>query len=111
MKYKHTPGDWRIGKHGSVVTDAPGQSNRDVIEFYGGEVICESIKTIDDALLIHAAPAILEALIDVYLYYTDRFYRQDKEERASHATDGNTTYRESMMERVYAAITKTGIEP
>ena len=53
-----TPGQWTVGRAGSVVTDKRFRdSDRDSdasIEFYGGVLVCESCKT-DDAKIIAAA--------------------------------------------------------
>lgn len=63
----HTPGPWKIGKNGSVVTDTPdrqveitGLNAQDTINWYGGHVICETV-TNANAVLIAAAPELLEA--------------------------------------------------
>lgn len=62
-KPKFTPGPWRVGKHGSVVSDAPVPEvhGSDAIEYYGGHVICETI-TPSNARLVAASPELLEAL-------------------------------------------------
>ncbi len=57
-----TPGPWRIGKHGSVVTDhRVGPATDDVTKDYGGYVICETV-TPSNAALIVAAPYMYELL-------------------------------------------------
>jgi len=66
---KHTPGPWLIGKHGSIISD-PGnnnEGNNNVIDFYGGNVVCESIQIAANAYLIAAAPELLEALEKIAL--------------------------------------------
>ncbi|VWB88963.1 putative phage coiled coil domain-containing protein [Burkholderia aenigmatica] len=63
----HTGGTWSIGKTGGcVVTTAeiagcPGSGHNDA-EYYGGNLICESVYRPADAHLIAAAPALLAAL-------------------------------------------------
>jgi hypothetical protein len=64
MDTKHTPGPWRVGKQWSVVADSEigthsDQQNR---EYYGGALVCESVRTEANARLIAAAPELLEAL-------------------------------------------------
>ena len=65
---QHTPGPWKIGKHGSVITTTPdkqveitGKHAKETIEWYGGHVICETA-TKANAALIAAAPDLLEIL-------------------------------------------------
>jgi hypothetical protein len=66
-----TGGNWRVGKHsGCVVTDAPipgavGSGHTDV-EYYGGNLICESVYRPADARLIAAAPR-MHALIALFV--------------------------------------------
>ncbi|KWE25688.1 hypothetical protein [Burkholderia territorii] len=63
----HTGGTWSIGKTGGcVVTTAeiagcPGSGHNDA-EYYGGNLICESVYRPADAHLIAAAPDLLAAL-------------------------------------------------
>ena len=42
---KHTPEPWRVGRHGTVVSDTPvpGIGGSDAVEYYGGHLIGESI--------------------------------------------------------------------
>ena len=61
----HTPGPWREGKTGgTVVCDTPigGDMGHDVIEYYGGHLVAESIGRKADVALIAAAPDLLAAL-------------------------------------------------
>jgi hypothetical protein len=67
-KFKGTPGPWRVGKRGGcVVCDSDkgltisGAIGEQAIEYYGGNLIGESI-SIDNAKLIAAAPELLESL-------------------------------------------------
>ncbi|ASC68619.1 hypothetical protein B9P52_31995 [Achromobacter denitrificans] len=68
MSAQHTPGNWRPGKPGgTVVSDQPLPNytlngGHDEVEHYGGYLIAESIWRAEDARLIAAAPALLEAL-------------------------------------------------
>lgn len=62
----HTPGPWRVGhSYGAVVTDvdSPGvwcdEENR---RGYGGNLVCESVRSEANARLIAAAPDLFEAL-------------------------------------------------
>lgn len=63
----HTGGTWSIGKTGGcIVTTAeiagcPGRGHNDA-EYYGGNLICESVYRPADAHLIAAAPDLLAAL-------------------------------------------------
>jgi hypothetical protein len=58
-----TPGPWRIGNHFSVVCDTTAGRARDerAREFYGGELICESV-TEPNARLIAKAPELCQVL-------------------------------------------------
>lgn len=82
-----TPGPWRLGRVGSVVSDHPvqGMSGSDAVEYYGGHLICESV-TESNARLIVEAVLITRDFISWYedagsLCYSDdeglyRFYRE-----------------------------------
>lgn len=69
MELKHTPGPWRAGtgrggKVGSVVSNqlAVGAlGGSDAVDYYGGNLIAESIAP-ENVQLIAAAPELLEAL-------------------------------------------------
>lgn len=72
METKHTPGPWRAGSgtggKGSVVSDqlAVGALNgSDAVEYYGGNLIAESVAQ-ENIPLIAAAPDMLEALEACY---------------------------------------------
>jgi hypothetical protein len=62
----HSKGNWTVGKTGgTVVTDdetgfpeSTGHCDKD---YYGGNLIAESILKLDDARLISAAPCLLRA--------------------------------------------------
>lgn len=62
--------NWQIGKiSNTVITDSnegfnssTGHSGQEAVEYFGGNLICESIYRIKDAYLIVAAPDMLEAL-------------------------------------------------
>lgn len=63
---KLTPGNWKLGNCNSVVTDTRRErehtiSDERAFNFYGGELICESIENPADAMLIKAAPKLLKA--------------------------------------------------
>ena len=63
---KHTPGSWKLGKHGGTIvadsrtTEKPNTGHDDV-ENYGGYLICESIATQAIAQAITGLPDLLEA--------------------------------------------------
>jgi len=65
--------NWTRSKaHGCVITDTPdglsestGHRGKEVDEYYGGAVVCESIMREKDILLITAAPDMLAALIEI----------------------------------------------
>lgn len=66
---KHTTGPWKVGRLENTVvanepTGAEGTGHRDV-EYYGGNLICESVWKKADACLIAAAPELL-ALVEEY---------------------------------------------
>lgn len=62
--------NWKIGKINSVVItdseegleESTGHTGEDAKEYYGGNLVCESIYRFKDAMLIAAAPRMLEAL-------------------------------------------------
>lgn len=64
----HTKGKWKLGKTGGTIVsdtipDGIGRkSGHDDTDYYGGFLIAESILFVDDAVLIKAAPDLLEAL-------------------------------------------------
>ena len=63
-----THGPWRVGKNGEVVTDSVvglGPCDAETLEYYGGNVICETV-TPSNAALIAVAPEILEILQSLY---------------------------------------------
>ena len=64
-KTNFTPGPWRIGKVGSVVSDhpVPEVGGTDHVDYYGGHCICESVSAAN-AHLIAAAPELYEACDD-----------------------------------------------
>jgi hypothetical protein len=71
MELKHTPGPWRAGSgtggKGSVVSDqlaAGALSGSDAVEYYGGNLIAESVAQ-ENIPLIAAAPALLDVVIMV----------------------------------------------
>lgn len=60
----HTPGPWRASENGKWVvadSDIGTWSDEDNNAFYGGALVCESIVSTDNALLIAAAPDLLAA--------------------------------------------------
>ena len=64
---KVTPGPWRVGNSGGVVSDLPidgGVPGTADVEYYGGHLICETV-TSANAKLIAAAPDLLDALIKI----------------------------------------------
>jgi hypothetical protein len=57
----HTPGPWRVGRPGAVVTPniiENGPQGSDDVDYYGGNLICESV-TSANARLIAQAPNLL----------------------------------------------------
>lgn len=65
MTSLHTPGPWRVGKGGCVVSETPccpAAANVDDIGYYGGYLICESIGTRHNAELMARAPDYAEVL-------------------------------------------------
>lgn len=77
---KHTPGPWMKGKAGdSIVSDNPVESGPpgcDVLEYYGGHLIAESVASCNQDL-IYAAPDLLIALEDLAEDIADRFDMSD----------------------------------
>ncbi len=66
----HTPGPWRRGRSGSVVSDTPVPEMRGSgdVEFYGGHLICESVTDTNYKLII-AAPDLLEACMSLIIMH------------------------------------------
>jgi len=64
-KKQYTPGPWRMGRHGAIVSDTPVPeiSGSDETDYYGGHLICESV-TNWNARLIACAPDLVAALKD-----------------------------------------------
>ena len=64
---KYTPGPWRLGIEGTVVSDsdenitASGGIGKESTDYYGGNLICETVSK-GNAKLIASAPELLEAL-------------------------------------------------
>lgn len=69
---RFTPGPWRLGRVGSVVSDSPveGMGGSDAIEYYGGHCVCESVVE-PNAHLIAAAPDLYDALRSLLLSLND----------------------------------------
>lgn len=105
MEAKHTPGPWRLSETASdsVVCDVnSGHDHPDVIAYYGGHLIAESIHNDANRALIAAAPDLLQALIEITDDYADRFDLDDK---------GTNTGIKSAIKRSREAISKaTGAE-
>lgn len=68
---KHTPGPWRLGRNNHAVvcdsTDGTHCSESE-INYYGGALVCESVKSEANARLIAQAPRLLESLKAVLPY-------------------------------------------
>lgn len=65
-----TNGNWSVGRHGCVVSDTVAstedqRTGHGDSKYYGGVLICESIRTPEDAKLIASAPTMLKMLIQV----------------------------------------------
>lgn len=66
-KLKYTPGPWRVGIHGAVVSDTTknlyilGSYGEDDFSYYGGYLICESVAR-GNAALLSLAPEMFELL-------------------------------------------------
>lgn len=82
MKSNHTKGNWIKGKGGwCVITDDKSEidlekrDTPDSIDYYGGALICESVKD-KDINIISAAPELLKSCQDFIHWYGKR----DKEE-------------------------------
>ena len=58
-----TPGSWRPGRNGAIVTDvqSPWHDDREP-EYYGGYLVAESIRNPADEPVLAAAPDMYEAL-------------------------------------------------
>lgn len=67
-EFKGTKGKWLIVKaFGAIISKDVEQSKKEhytdgEIEYYGGLLVCESVRSNADAKLISAAPELLEAL-------------------------------------------------
>ena len=80
---KHTPGPWRQGKTSATVVsdsalgiDMMGATDESAIEYYGGNLIAESVST-NNTALIAAAPEMKEALEAAYLVLTSQETRPE----------------------------------
>ena len=90
MDTKHTPGPWRAGSgtggKGSVVCNqlaAGALSGSDAVEYYGGNLIAESVAQ-ENIPLIAAAPELLEALRDLDECYCEAGQQLSREDRHRH---------------------------
>lgn len=68
MKTKHTRGNWKVGRAGTVVTDKKpkwltGHTGHEDKEYYGGYLIAESIMNPYDAEIMAAAPEMFKSLV------------------------------------------------
>lgn len=76
-KFKGTKGKWKIGKTNGVVvsdnikqaTENDERTGHSESEYYGGLLICESIRSEYDAKLIASAPELLKALKEMVRMY------------------------------------------
>lgn len=63
---KHTPGPWKLGKTpDSIITDPTPETRPDLIGWYGGDVVAETVGP-NDRHLISAAPDLLIACQKAY---------------------------------------------
>jgi len=59
----HTPTPWRIGKNGGVVSDSAeglvinGAFGKEAVEYYGGNLICESVTRANAEFIVEACNA------------------------------------------------------
>lgn len=58
---KHTKEPWKIGKNSSIVSDEINtrQMSQDSIDFYGGQVVCESVQPSDAKRIIDCVNALV----------------------------------------------------
>jgi len=69
---KHTPGPWKLGKVAdTVITEAIAPIFKSHLEYYGGELIAESISINADRHLIATAPDMLNALEEVLKFHDE----------------------------------------
>lgn len=62
--------NWKPGKTGDcIVTDRGKDTTSEESEYYGGFLVCESIRCKKDKKLILAAPDMLEALQNIHDYW------------------------------------------
>ncbi len=68
---KYTPGPWKLGKAtDSIITDPTPDTRADLIEWYGGDVVAETVGR-NDRDLISAAPELYESLWSLLEWYDD----------------------------------------
>lgn len=69
---KHTPGPWRERGH-AIVADSKHGTHSELEDyiFYGGFMVCESVKP-ENRSLIAAAPTMLEALRELVAAISER---------------------------------------
>lgn len=65
-----TKENWKPGKTGDcIVSDQGEETSAGESEYYGGFLVCESIRRKEDKKLILAAPGMLEALQNIHDYW------------------------------------------
>lgn len=77
-KISAQPGPWTISpKGGAIIASAPtGHDSEDNTKYYGGSLICESVRWEANARLIVAAPEMLEMLKEVQLYFNGLIHQK-----------------------------------
>lgn len=69
---KHTKGKWQLGNGADTVVTVPSvRDPQDSVDFYGGDLIAESISNKADRYLISAAPDMAQALKELLEFFDD----------------------------------------
>ncbi len=83
-EFKGTKGNWKIGIHGTVVSDDHSQITKvdekrghAEVEYYGGLLICESVRSKHDAQIISASKEMFEALKGIVFWHGKRNSKEE----------------------------------